>query len=116
VLNEAALEAVRRDGDAVCQLDVYNAVDRVTQGIRRPGLPRGYAVRHAMAVHECGTAVLATLLHRAAGRVERVERVSLVPRGRCGSTRACVRARACGCVGQTGGQGWQQRNTHPTAP
>jgi hypothetical protein len=31
VLNEAALEAVRRDGSDVTQQDVYNAVDRVLQ-------------------------------------------------------------------------------------
>lgn len=37
--------------------------------------------------HDCsglqvGTAIVATLLHREAGRIEPVERVSLVPRGR----------------------------------
>lgn len=35
--------------------------------------------RHA---HHAGTAIIATLLHRASGRIEAVERVSLVPRGR----------------------------------
>lgn len=82
VLNEAALEAVRRGGDSIIPDDVANAVDRVLQGIRRPALPQRFPVRRAMALHEAGTAIIATLLHRASGRIEPVERVSLVPRGR----------------------------------
>ena len=82
VLNESALEAVRRGGDEIIPDDVSNAVDRVLQGIRRPALPDRFPVRRAMAVHEAGTAIVATLLHRTSGRIEAVERVSLVPRGR----------------------------------
>ena len=82
VLNEAALEAVRREGEEILPIDVANAVDRVLQGIRRPALPGRFPIRRAMAVHEAGTAVIATVLHRATGRIEVVERVSLVPRGR----------------------------------
>ncbi|KAL4448900.1 hypothetical protein ABPG77_007617 [Micractinium sp. CCAP 211/92] len=81
VLNEAALEAVRRDAAEVTQADVYNAVDRVLQGIRRPSLPDSFGVKDNLAYHEVGTAIVATLLHREAGRIEPVERVSLVPRG-----------------------------------
>jgi cell division protease FtsH len=82
VLNESALEAVRRGGDAVSPADVAGAVDRVLQGIRRPALPGRFAVRRAMALHEAGAAIMAAALHAAHGRVEAVERVSLVPRGR----------------------------------
>lgn len=81
VLNESALEAVRREGTEVTQVDVYNAVDRVLQGIRRPSLPNSFAVKNNLAFHEVGTAIVATLLHRESGRIEAVERVSLIPRG-----------------------------------
>lgn len=54
MLNEAALEAVRRDGAAVTQADVYNAVDRVLQGIRRPSLPDSFPVKRNLAAHEIG--------------------------------------------------------------
>ena len=82
VLNEAALEAVRRDGSEVLPEDVYGAVDRVLQGIRRPSLPDRFAIKKSMAVHEAGTAIVATLLHEESKRIEPVERVSIVPRGR----------------------------------
>lgn len=82
VLNEAALEAVRRRGDEILPQDVANAVDRVLQGIRRPSLPDRFPIRRAMALHESGTAIIASMLHQASGRIEPVERVSLVPRGR----------------------------------
>ena len=82
VLNEAALEAVRRGGDEIIPVDVYNAVDRVLQGIRRPSLPDRFRIKKCMAVHEAGTGIIATLLHRSAGRIEPVERISIVPRGR----------------------------------
>ena len=82
VLNEAALEAVRRDGSEILPQDVYGAVDRVLQGIRRPSLPDRFAIKKSMAVHEAGTAIVATLLHQESKRIEPVERVSIVPRGR----------------------------------
>lgn len=82
VLNEAALEAVRRDGHEIIPEDVYGAVDRVLQGIRRPALPDRFPIKRSMAVHEAGTAIIASLLHQKAQRIEAVERVSIVPRGR----------------------------------
>lgn len=92
VLNEAALEAVRRQGDVITPQDVGNAVDRVLQGIRRPPLPDRFAVKRAMALHEAGTSIVATCLHRSSGRIERVERVSMVPRGRDWSRTIYARA------------------------
>ena len=59
------------------------------QGLRRPGMPRGFWVSRQFAVHEFGKALVATLLRQARERqglkprLERVERVSMVPRGRC---------------------------------
>lgn len=82
VLNEAALEAVRRNGDEIQPQDVYGAVDRVLQGIRRPSLPDRFKIKRSMAIHEAGTAIIATMLHDASQRIEPVERVSIVPRGR----------------------------------
>jgi len=82
VLNEAALEAVRRDGHEIIPEDVYGAVDRVLQGIRRPSLPDRFPIKRSMAAHEAGTAIIATLLYRKSGKIEPVERISIVPRGR----------------------------------
>ena len=56
--------------------------------MRRPGLPQYLRVRYCMALHEAGRALVATVLRRrrlAAGlapRLERVERVSIIARGR----------------------------------
>ena len=60
-----------------------------TQGVRRPALPDRMRQKYRFAVHEVGKALVATVLRAAevdAGRrprLERVERVSMVPRGRC---------------------------------
>ena len=64
-------------------------MSRLWQGVRRPGLPPYLRVRYSMALHEAGRALVATILRRRqlqAGlppRLERVERVSIVARGRC---------------------------------
>ena len=39
-------------------------------------------MKKAFAVHECGKAMVATVLRQQSGRMEQVERVSMVPRGR----------------------------------
>ena len=57
------------------------------QGIRRMPLPDRLPVKRAMAVHESGKALVASLLRQRTGRLEKVERVSMVPRGR----RVCLR-------------------------
>ena len=59
------------------------------QGVRRPGLPDRMRQKYRFAVHEVGRALVASVLRAKeveAGRrprLERVERVSMVPRGRC---------------------------------
>lgn len=55
------------------------------QGVRRPALPDYMHVKRAFAVHECGKAIIATALRQQTGRMEHVERVSIIPRGRCGT-------------------------------
>lgn len=67
------------------------------QGVRRPPLPDYLQVRKYFAVHECGKALVATKLRQQTGRLEQVERVSIVPRGRSvtvsalsGACRSCL--------------------------
>ena len=52
------------------------------QGVRRPPLPDYLDIKKAFAVHECGKALVAMALRQQTGRMEQVERVSIVPRGR----------------------------------
>ena len=54
----------------------------VVQGVRRPSLPDYLEVKRCFAVHECGKALVAIKLREKTGRLEQVERVSIVPRGR----------------------------------
>lgn len=56
---------------------------RLLQGVRRPPLPDRLGVKRALAVHESGKGVVATLLRSRTGFLERIERVSMVPRGGC---------------------------------
>lgn len=59
------------------------------QGVRRPSLPHYLRVRYCMALHESGRTLVATLLRRMrlaedlTPHLEKVERVSIVARGRC---------------------------------
>eukprot|EP00884_Botryococcus_braunii_P017855 jgi/Botrbrau1/4753/Bobra.0137s0025.1 len=88
IMNEAALEAGRRESERISRADMYNGIDRIIQGVRRPSLRDTLRTKWRFAVHEGGKAVAATLLRQvieSAGRtshLERVERVSIVPRGR----------------------------------
>lgn len=58
------------------------------QGVRRPALPDYLQAKQAMALHEAGRALVATVLRKAQldqglpPRLERVERVTVVARGR----------------------------------
>ncbi|CAG9464039.1 unnamed protein product [Pedinophyceae sp. YPF-701] len=109
VLNEAALQAVRRrikaemnlrskaergemsrrEADAevaamkdeIVQADIDAAVDRILFGVRRPDLPKISIIKN-IAAQELGTALVCTVLRRRTGRLEAVERVSIAPRGR----------------------------------
>ncbi len=65
------------------------------QGVRRPALPDYLEVRKCFAVHECGKALVATVLRDQTGRLEQVERVSVVPRGRSASAPCCHACLGC---------------------
>ena len=76
LVNEAALLAARRDKQAVERSDFNEAIDRVIAGLekKRAMNPR---VRHTVAVHESGHAIVASLLP---GQ-DPVHKVSIVQRG-----------------------------------
>lgn len=61
---------------------MHTRIASCVQGVRRPALPDYLHVKKAFAVHECGKAMVATALRQQTGRMEQVERVSIVPRGR----------------------------------
>ena len=65
------------------------------QGVRRPPLPDYLEVRKCFAVHECGKALVATILRDQTGRLEQVERVSIVPRGRSAPAPCCHACLGC---------------------
>eukprot|EP00210_Caulerpa_lentillifera_P004339 g4138.t1 len=82
VLNEAALEVIRRDGEAIHSTDIYNAVDRVIQGLRHPVQPAELQNGRVFAVHEMGRAIVANVLRHRTNRLEAVEKLSIVSRGK----------------------------------
>ena len=87
VINEAALHAVRRGrGDPSLPLtraDMYAGVDRYSLGENRPLLPTSSKMPVMIAAaREVGTCLVAGALREASGRVEAVERVSIVPKGK----------------------------------
>lgn len=81
VLNEAALNAVRRQGEKVEGQDINVAIDRLTQGLKQPGISNRYSLKRVIALREAGIALICTLLHRRNGHIEPVERLSLIQRG-----------------------------------
>lgn len=74
-------------------LDVYNAVDRILQGVRRSGLDKELPVLRRLACHEMGHALVATLLRERTGNIEKVERVSIEVRYPIGARTGVVAAR-----------------------
>jgi len=76
LVNEAALLAARRDKTAVEPADFNEAIDRVIAGLekKRAMNPR---VRHTIAVHESGHAIVASMLPG----LDPVHKVSIVQRG-----------------------------------
>lgn len=69
---------------------------RGVQGLRRPSMPATFRVSRQFAIHEMGKALVATVMRQAREseglkpRLERVERVSMVPRGRCARSRHLI--------------------------
>jgi cell division protease FtsH len=78
VINEAALLAARRQGDGVTFADFQAAMERVVGGLEQRGRVMNPKERETVAWHECGHAVVATLV--ASG--DPVSKVSIIPRSR----------------------------------
>jgi cell division protease FtsH len=77
LVNEAALLAARRQADAVSERDFQEALERVVAGLERKSRRLSPKDKTQVAYHECGHALLATLLPTA----DEVKKISIVPRG-----------------------------------
>ena len=76
IVNEAALNAARRNADQIKQVDFEQAVDRVVLGFERKGRLISADEKERVATHEVGHAVVALSVPHA----DDVRRVSIVPR------------------------------------
>jgi cell division protease FtsH len=77
-VNEAALQAARRDKSAVEMSDFDAAIERVVAGSERRTRAMNEHEKSVVAAHEAGHALVATLLPG----TDPVHKVSIVPRGR----------------------------------
>jgi cell division protease FtsH len=77
LVNEAALVATRRHGDAVTMDDFTNAVERIVAGLEKRKRLLSPKERNVVAHHEMGHAVAAMVLPG----VDVVHKVSIIPRG-----------------------------------
>jgi cell division protease FtsH len=75
LLNEAAILAARRQHKAITNQDIDDAFDRITIGLTKPPLLDGKSKR-LIAYHECGHALLMTLLPHA----DPLNKVTIIPR------------------------------------
>lgn len=77
LVNEAALLAARRQADSVGERDFQEALERVVAGLERRSRRLSPKDKTQVAYHECGHALVATLLPTA----DEVKKISIVPRG-----------------------------------
>jgi len=77
VVNEAALAATRRQGNAVTLADFTQAIERIVAGIEKKHRLLGDEERRLVAYHELGHALTALALPG----TDRVHKVSIVPHG-----------------------------------
>src|SRR5215211_3469059 len=77
LVNEAALLATRRGGDAVAMADFNNAVERIVAGLEKRNRLLNPKEREIVAYHEMGHALVALALPG----VDVVHKVSIIPRG-----------------------------------
>jgi cell division protease FtsH len=78
VMNEAALLAARRNGEAITLQDFEAAIERVVAGLENRSRVMNEQERTAVAYHESGHALVAELVPHA----DPVAKVSIVPHGR----------------------------------
>jgi cell division protease FtsH len=77
LVNEAALLATRRNGEAVTMADFNNAVERMVAGLEKRNRLLNPKEREIVAFHEMGHALVALSLPG----VDPVHKVSIIPRG-----------------------------------
>ena len=77
LVNEAALLATRRGGDAVTMADFNNAVERIVAGLEKRNRLLNPKEREIVAYHEMGHALVALAIPG----VDPVHKVSIIPRG-----------------------------------
>ena len=77
LVNEAAIVATRRKGDAVTLDDFTAAIERIVAGLEKKSRVLGPAERNRVAHHEMGHALVAATLPG----VDPVHKVSIIPRG-----------------------------------
>jgi cell division protease FtsH len=107
LLNEAAILTARRRKDAITNLEIDDAVDRVVAGMEGTPLVDGKSKR-LIAYHEVGHAIIATLVPAH----DPLQKVTLIPRGQAQGltwftpsedqsliSRTQLRARICGALG-----------------
>jgi len=78
VVNEAALLSARRNADAVTFKDFEAAMERVVAGLEQRGRVMNAEEKHTVAVHECGHAMVASLVPTG----DPVSKISIIPRSR----------------------------------
>ena len=77
LVNEAAIVATRRNGDAVTLDDFTAAIERIIAGLEKKSRVLGAEERRRVAYHEMGHALVAATLPG----VDPVHKVSIIPRG-----------------------------------
>ena len=77
LVNEAALLATRRNGDAVTMADFTNAIERIVAGLEKRNRLLNPMERRVVAYHELGHTVIALALPG----TDTVHKVSIIPRG-----------------------------------
>ena len=81
IINEAAIQAVRRDHEAITSRDFQEAVEKaLTGGIQQKSRVMGEEERRIIAYHEAGHAVVMNAL----AHCDPVYKVTIIPRGRMG--------------------------------
>lgn len=84
VINEACMNAVRRDHTEVTAKDIYDAINTVAMGRSRDSAYMNKTDRELTAYHEAGHATIALLVSRDAMVSVRPNFITIVPRGGAG--------------------------------
>jgi len=77
LVNEAALQAARENGERIRKQHFLTALDKIVLGLERGSLKLSDKEKRAIAYHEAGHAVVSEVLPNA----DKTQKVSIVPRG-----------------------------------